>query len=219
MYAVVYKNKVLVGPMSWNRGIFQGSLKKQGIDQTLPRVAPNDLPYIINDDAKIMAVEEVRPRINTMVEYHYGPLWEITESKAIANFQVVDNPIEFAKNNFKNLVSSERYKKEVTNIKINIQGIEITLDTSRDGRNFFTQKYLAMADNDTINWKFKEGWLTLTKNDLQLIVSSITTHVQSAFDWEKTINDQIDAATNKDELTTIEIVKKKENKVEKREIK
>jgi hypothetical protein len=213
MYVVVYKNKVLVGPMPWNRGFFQGSLKKQGIDQTLPRVSPSDLPYIVNDDAKIMAVEETRPKINPMVEYHYGPIWEITDTKAIANFQVIDTPIEFAKNNFKNLLSTERYKKEVSNIKINIQGIEVTVNTSRNGRNLFTEKYLTMADSDTVNWKFKEGWLNLTKNDLQIIVSSITTHIQSAFDWEKTINDQIDLATTKEELVTIEIVKKKEVKV------
>jgi hypothetical protein len=206
MYAVVYKNRVIVGPMDWNRGIFQGSLEKEKITAALPRVAPDDLPMIINEDAKIMAAEEVRPEMNTMVQYYYGPIWDVSGTKAIANYDVIDTPVEFAKINFRQQAANERYKKEVSGVKINIQDKEITIDTSRDGRNIFVQKYSLMNDNETVNWKFPEGWLTLTKSELGSVVTAGATHIQSTFDWEKTINDQIDVATTKEELLSITII-------------
>jgi hypothetical protein len=206
MYAVVYKNRVIVGPMDWNRAIFQGSLEKEKILVTLPRVAPQELPYIINEDVKIMIVEEIRPEINPMVEYYYGPLWDLTGNCAIANYQINDTSIDSARINFKQQAADERYKKEIAGMKINIQDIEVTIDTSRDGRNIFIQKYGLMSENETVNWKFPESWLTLTKSELGSVVAAVDTHIQSAFDWEKTINDEIDAATTKEELLDIKIV-------------
>jgi hypothetical protein len=214
MYAVVYKNRVIVGPMVWNRGIFQGSLEKEKIETSLPRVAPEELPLVINEDAKIMAVEEVRPQMNPMVEYYYGPTWDLTGVKAIANYDVIDTPIEFAKINFKNQAAGERWKKEVAGTKINIQNTEVTIDTSRDGRNIFVQKYSLMTENETVNWKFPEGWLTLTKTELGDIVNGGASYIQSCFDWEKTINDEIDAATTKEQLLSIEIVEEQSEDID-----
>jgi hypothetical protein len=206
MYAVVYQNRVIVGPMGWNRAIFQGSLERRGIVQTLPRVAPEELPLVINQDTKITRVEEVRPEINTMVEYYYGPLWDVTGDVSIATYNVVDTPIESARANFKTLAADERWKKEETGTSINIQNTDVSLDTSREGRNIFVQKYSMMGEADVVNWKFPEGWLTLTKAELGLIVATGAAYIQSCFDWEKTISDQIDAATTKQELLAIEIL-------------
>jgi hypothetical protein len=210
MYAVVYKNRVLVGPMNWNRAIFQGSLEKQKITVTLPRVAPEQLPYTVNEDASIMMVEEIRPEINPLVEYHYGPLWEITDTKVFANYEVCNTQIEFARVNLKNQAAEERWKKEVAGTTINIQDTDVSIDTNRESRNAFVQKQSTIQEGQTVNWKFIEGWLSLSKTDLDQIVFGIDTYIQSCFDWEKTINDQIDAAETKEELLAIEIVEKQE---------
>jgi hypothetical protein len=62
-----------------------------------------------------------------------------------------------------------------------------------------------MGNDDTANWKFPEGWLTLTKDDLASVVTAADAYVQGVFDWEKTINDEIDAAETAEELHAIEI--------------
>jgi hypothetical protein len=206
MYAVVYKDRVIVGPMNWNRAIFQGALERQKIATQLPRVAPEQLPHIVNPDAKIMMVEEVRPTMNPRVEYYYGPTWTITDSKAIANYDVVDSPIEAARMNFKTQAADERYRKEIKGVTVDVQGASVTVDTARDARNIFIQKYSLMADGDVVNWKFPEAWLTLTKAELGSVIAAGAAHIQSCFDWEKSISDQIDAATTKAELIAIEIV-------------
>ena len=206
MYAVVYKDRVIVGPMDWNRGIFSGALSKNGITDTLPRVAPEILPLVLNADARICNVVENRPEINSLVEYYYGPLWDTSGEVVVANYEVHDSPIEFARINLKNQAADERYKKEITGTTLTIQGTEITIDTNRGSRDIFVQKYLLMGEADTVNWKFPEGWLTLTKADLGQVVAAGVAHVQSAFDWELAIGSQVDAATTKEQLLAIEII-------------
>jgi hypothetical protein len=206
MYAVIYKNKVIVGPMGWNSGIFQGSLEKHGVNNTIPRVAPTIMPYVITADAKVMLVEEVRPNINPLVEYHYGPIWEITETNAVANYEVHDTLIEFARNNYKKILAEERWKKETIGTKFTIQNTEITIETDRETRNMFIQKLSIMPDNMLTNWKFPEGWLTISKLELQQIVMAGASYIQGCFDWEKNISDQIDSAVTKEELIEIESI-------------
>lgn len=213
MYAVIHKDKVIIGPKEWNRGFFTFRFQQLKIaTPTMPRTAPTEFPFIVDADTKIVPATVTYEEINPMVQYHRGPVWEITEDSATATYVATDTPIEQARGNFRNQAADERYKKEVAGTKTTIQGLEVSLDTSRDGRNIFLQKFSLMSDTDTTNWKFPEGWLTLTKAELGQIVQAGATHIQSAFDWEKSINDQIDAAETAEELLAIEIVEKPETR-------
>lgn len=203
MYAVIYDNRVLVGPMNWNRGMFQGALERKGIQYPLPRTAPDNLPLTINEHAKIMRVDEIRPAMNPLVEFYYGPLWDITEETAIANYEVHDSPIESMRYNLKQVAAQERYKREVLGTTTTIQEQTVTIDTNRGARDIFVQKYLLMSDTDTVNWKFPEGWLTLTKQDLGTAVQAGAQYIQSCFDWELNIAEQIDLAQTKQDLLAI----------------
>ena len=214
MYAVIYDNRVLVGPMNWNRGMFQGALERKGVQYSLPRTAPNNLPLTINEHAKIMQVEEIKPELNALVEYYYGPLWDINETKAIANYEVHDTPIESARYNLKQLAAQERYKKEILGATVTIQEQTVTIDTNRGAKDVFVQKYLLMAESDTVNWKFPETWLPLTKNDLSLAVQAGAQYIQSCFDWELNITEQIDLAETKEQLLAIVIIEQNNNLLE-----
>lgn len=204
MYVVVFKNRVITGPMTWNRAIFQGSLAKEGVMTQLPRVAPEQLPFVVSDDAVIMGVEEIRPMFNPALEYLYGPIWNILPDRAQATYLVYDSPISSGQGNLKALAAQERYRREVTGCTCVVQGVTVSLDTSREGRNIFVQKLSLMGETDHVNWKFPECWLNLTKSDLALIVATGVTHIQSAFDWEKLMSDQIDAAETKADLEVIQ---------------
>jgi hypothetical protein len=211
MYAIIHKDKVIIGPKGWDRGFFSFRFQQLKINSaTLPRMAPTNFPYIVDENTRIVPATVIYEETNTMTQYHRGPIWEIREDTATATYIAVDTPIEQAKSNFRNQAADERYKKEVAGTKTTVQDLEVSLDTSRDGRNIFIQKFSLMSDSDTANWKFPEGWLTLTKPELGLVVQAGAAHIQSAFDWEKSINDQIDAAETAEELLAIEIVEKTE---------
>lgn len=206
-FAIVHKNKVIIGPMDWKQKYFTDVLKiRHKVESNIPAVVPVTLPYIIDEDTYINRVIENKPEIDFMTEYHYGPLWNITSDAVIANYEVKDIEISDARNNFRVIAANERYKKEVSGLKITIQDTGVSIDTSRDGRRIFTERYIVMSDNEIINWKFPEAWLELSKTDIRDIIISITSYVQSVFDWEKSINIAIDSAQTKEQLKDISMV-------------
>lgn len=205
-YAIVHKNRVIIGPVNWSQKYFIDILKiRYKIIANIPGINPSEFPYVIDENTKIHQVLENKPEINSMIQYHYGPLWDLSDSIAIANYEVRDTHIETARNNFRSIAADERYKKEIAGTTIVLQGLEVTLDTSRDGRNIFVQKLLLMGDEQTANWKFPEGWLTITKSELSTIVQIGANYIQECFDWEKTINEQIDICNTGEELLSLNI--------------
>lgn len=207
MYILQYKNRVIAGPRDWHAGMFKFALESVGIDTTVPGVAPEQLPLVINADAKIQECVLVYPEYNKKIQYAHGPFWDFSKDVAIGTFEVKENSIEAIRNDLKAIVAAERYKNETAGTKITVQNKEVTIDTTRGARDIFAQKYLLMADNETVNWKFPEGWLTLTKAELGAVVNMAVAHIQNEFNWEKTKVEAIEAAATSAELDAIALTK------------
>lgn len=217
MYALVHRNKVISGPRSWNRAFFEFILKRKKIDSgSIPKNPTETLPYQIDADTCIMSATVIKEELNPFIQHYRGPLWKIQGNIAIATYEVVDTELEFAKINYKDFLADKRYEKEVAGTTATAQDQEVSVDTSREGKIAFYQRYSVMGKDDTVNWKFVEGWLTLSKTEFGQIVQAITNHVESAFDWEKGISDQIDAETALEDLVKYEeiISPKPESEVE-----
>jgi len=213
MYAIIHKNRVIVGPKEWNRAFFTFSLKSVVPGNVLlPRTPSDDIiPMIINADTKIVKAEVIKDEFNPMTQGLSGPYWTINDDTVTAEYRATDMPLESARQNFKNLAASERYNQEISGAKTVIQNVEVTINTNRGSRDIFVQKYLLMSEADIIGWKFPEAWLNLSKSDLGQVVKAGEDHVQSCFVWEKAICDQIDAAQSAEELLTITIVEPQGN--------
>lgn len=215
LYAIKHKNRVVLGPVEWDKKYFEKVLKvRHSIDIELPFRQPLTVPLVIDENTSIHEARANQPDIDPMMQAYYGPLWDVSGDVIIADYEVNDHTIEDARNNFRILAAAERYSKEISNVKVEVQSIKITADTSRDGRNIFLQKFILMSDAEVVNWKFPEGWLLLTKAELGAIIQAGAAHIQAAFDWEKGINDQIDAANTAEELYAIEIIQKPLNSFE-----
>jgi len=209
MYAIVHKNKIILGPLEWSQKYFTNILKiRHRIEANVPGVPPKTLPYQINEDTAIHFVIVNMPEFDPMTQGIEGPFWDLTAPIIVANYGLLNQSIESARSNFEIIAANERYKKEVSGIKITIQGVEVTIDTSRDGRHIYFQKLFLMKENDTVRWKFPEQWLTISKQELAYIVEMGATHIQSVFNWESDVNDQIKTASNAKELYKVEIVEK-----------
>ena len=209
MFVIVQNDNVILGPMKWNRFRFQNVIEEDcEITVTLPNRNPNCEPIIVNEEIKILPVQDIgsdRP-FNPKIEFAYGPFWTFTETHAISSYTVLSKSIDQVKYELKSQAASERWRKEISGIKVTVQDNEITVDTNRGERDIFVQKYLLMNENDTVMWKFPELWLNLTKSNLGFIVSSGATHVQQAFEWEATMIAQIDSCTTLEQLDSIIIV-------------
>lgn len=215
MYVLVHKERVLVGPRDWNRPMFEGALNKLKIQTLLPRRDPQELPIEIDTDTYITNAAIVIPPHNERIETYHGPYWNFeNKNLSVGTYEIKYKTLGSIRELLRNEAAAERYRREVAGTKTTIQDLEVTLDTSRDGRNVFLQKYTLMGENDTVNWKFPEGWLTLTKSELGAAVTAGAAHIQDAFDWEKAKIEEIEAAETVEELDAIVIVESQEEEVE-----
>lgn len=205
MYALVYKGRVINGPRDWNKYQFEGALEKEGIFFQVGRNSPfeDEIPILINEDAKILRARYEYPEYNRRTQSLDGPFWEFTEKEAIGKFNVLYQGIEFIRNNLKQALAENRWRREVAGIEVEIQNTVVKISTGREDRNQF--EILRNSGADNVLWKFNNIWLTLTSTDIATLADAVKNHVQITFDWEKEIFDLIDLTEIPEEFETIDV--------------
>ena len=214
MYVITHHHdydEVLLGPIEWNPRFIASVLQSDLDLSSRPVITQEDkdkVPYNILPNVRIRPVNTVNEEYNPKTQFLIGPYWSYTDDEATATYVATYKDMDIIRAELKQQLVNERYKKEISGIKVTIQEKEVTVDTSRENRNIYVQRYVTMNDLETIEWKFPEGWFTLTKEELGSVVTACNNHVQSAFNWELQKSIAIDSATNHDELDLIEVVEK-----------
>jgi hypothetical protein len=205
MYALVYKGRVINGPRDWNKYQFEGALEKEGIFFQVGRNPPfeDEIPILINEDAKILRARYEYPEYNRRIQSLDGPFWEFAEKEAIGRFNILYQGIEFIRNNLKQALAENRWRREVAGIEVEIQNNVVKISTNREDRNQF--EILRNSGADNVLWKFNDIWLTLTSTDIATLADAVKNHVQITFDWEKEIFDLIDLTEIPEEFEAIDI--------------
>lgn len=99
-------------------------------------------------------------------------------------------------------IAQARYEAEIAGVTIN----GISIKTDRESQGLITGACLqAVIDPTyTLNWKTIDGsFVELTAEDIKAIGTTVRTHVQAQFDREKTLLEQVNAATTAEELEVI----------------
>lgn len=210
------RQTVLLGPMSWRQRMFQEELNDLEVEYTVPATAQGYLK--VNDTLEIFPVELEQQAFDPVFESLSGPFWVYNTTEvdsgmegippsytgsAFGNYEVYTLEVPQIQTTLVSMTASQRYNKEIAGTTAIIQGQVVTVDTSREGRTIFVQAYSLMADDDTVDWKFPETWLTLTKTELKSVVDVGAAYIQQQFTWEKTVVDKINTATTVDALKQI----------------
>ena len=202
---------VLLGPIEWKPRYISAVLSDEYDEEIV--VSPADeqrVPYDVLPYVKIRKCDVTYENINSKIEKLNGPYWTYddtnTEFQAIAAWTKADKDIDVVKNELKAVAANERWKKENKGTTITIQSTDVWCDTSRANRGIYNQKYSTLNDGDTLNWKFGNNWLTISKEDLKNVMDSVNNYIQDCFDWEANISSQIDACTDLAALDAIVIV-------------
>lgn len=209
MFVIVYQNSVILGPMRWNRFRFENTIFEDCEEFSVTLADRNDdlTAVVVSDDIKILPVQGTpNPEYNSKIEILHGPFWEFTDTAAISSYTVLPLPVDAVKNQLKAVLANQRYIKEVKGTTVTVQGTEVTVDTARGVRDTLTQKYLLMDDYDTVQWKFPQTWLTLSKAEVGNIVRAGADYVQAQFEWEAGLIAEIDNATTLEQLDAIVII-------------
>ncbi|CAB4124387.1 hypothetical protein UFOVP49_225 [uncultured Caudovirales phage] len=205
-YVLIQNDIVINGPRGWNYRSFESSLLDDlEITYKLPTSKTDDVAIDIAAGIRILPVSMVETPYNPKVEFLHGPFWDFSNNVAVGSWEIHPNDIGGVKANLIQQAAAVRYNKEIAGVKVTIQNQEVTVDTSRDGRNIFVLKYMIMQDADTVNWKFPEGWLTLTKAELGAAVIGGAGYIQTQFLWEETKVSEIIACTTLQELDAVVI--------------
>lgn len=227
-YLLIENRQIVhLGPVDWRPRFIQSEIEDLGIYFTVP---PTEQGYIrLSDNVELIPVVDFEsPVIDPNFEMPVGPTWnfndvllegpekKVRSSSAIAVYDKKDKPLEEVRQTIINLTASIRYNKEQLGTKVVIRpevldennnivspAIEVTADTSRDGRAIFVQVYSTMADGATVDWKFPEGWFNITKEELGLVIAGGFTYIQEQFVWEKSIIDRVYMAADMAELKAI----------------
>lgn len=202
------QNFVILGPIAWKPRYMSDVLSDE-LDQDIVITNADEtrVPFDVVPGVTIRKCTTVYADINSKIHRLDGPYWTYddanTEVQAVASWVQGDKDIEVVKGELKNVIADMRWMKENKGITLNIQGIDVWCDTSRGNRDIFLQKYTLMPDNTTINWKFPNGWLSLSKTELGTIVTEGANYIQTCFDWEASKSTIIDACTTLAELDAL----------------
>lgn len=208
MYGLIHNEKIQVGPRNWNYAFFKDYLDEHSLDSS--SLPANEPIVSINENAwKILRVTEIDvPQIDSLFEMNVGPFWTIHEDKITGSYTKKDRSIELVKGDMKSIVAKNRYDLEVSDIYHTFEdGEEVILYTSREERNVYLNTHLAMQDDETVPFKFKNGSFrsSVTKSELSTIVGLIKNHVKAAFGWEDSKVSEINTCVTLDDLRLVEL--------------
>lgn len=198
------KTTVLLGPIEWRPRFIQSELNDlvdAGEKATAYTISPTETGYVdCGDGFEIFPIASSEGSAHDPIyEQLAGPFYTYDNNVASEVYNVLDRDISHVKESLKQVVKTERQRKQLLGTTININGIDMTLATDADELTNFVS-LLASIGEDSVNWKFKEGFITLAKANVQSIVNAIRSHIQTQFDWEKTIGETIETST---ELTSL----------------
>lgn len=206
MNYILVENKqiVLLGPMTWKPRFLQSEFDELGVDF---KVSPVETGYIkVDDTYEIFPVSDATgPVIDATYEQMVGPFYTYTDNQATSAYDSQPLDIDTVKQKLKAIAASERYALEVAGTTVTLNNVEYKLPTDRANSTQFDYLLSTIGDG-TANWKFDQAFVELSAADVRAIVSAIKSHIQSQFDWEKTIHDAIAAATDVAALKVIVIV-------------
>ena len=202
--ALIHNNSLELGPMGFNVKYINADLEDLEVEERISPQSYTDLPIHFSDGlTHLLPIEKVVPEHDP--KYHnIGNLtWEIVEEDNIPvkvrfTYPIVDKTLEEVKVIRKQEVAPYRREKENTTITLDINGNSVQVSTSREERVLLASKLSAAPAS--CNYKFLSGWLEVTTENLQTIITVIDAKVQEAFDWELAKLQEIDACTTIDEV-------------------
>jgi hypothetical protein len=205
-YVIVNNGYVIAGPWPWARVRFETViLEDLEVTVELPSTMTPGTPYVVDDNTSIYSVAHGEDIPNDpRTEFSHGPLWDFSTGVAVYHYEPMAMELDSSKTILYQEVADIRWLKEVNGCKVTLGGVEYSFGTDRDTRNVLSSAL--SSSQETLNWKINsETWITLTKSDLQTVVDAIALYVQSCFDWEKNLVDQINACETAQDIKDVVI--------------
>lgn len=205
-FGLVYDNKIVVGPRDYRFTPFNAFLIKQNITFDLPKIYESNEMINGGSFTILPVTSTIIPNLGKYDQLA-GPTFQISSNSITETYTAIPKNVEAVKNEMIAKVSENRYIKETSDIKLNIQNTDIIIEADRMNKMMIIQITGLMNDTDINNFKFPKSnnWLPMTKTDMMTIVESFIIQTQNAFDWEQNIISQINNSNNFEKLDLIDL--------------
>jgi hypothetical protein len=210
--ALIHNNSLILGPIGFNVRMINSELEGFELEERITSQSYTQLPIHFSDElTHLLLIEKEIPGYDPNY-YNLGNfVWEIIEEnnvpiKVKLTYPLVERSVEEVKYSRKQEVTAYRKEKENKIISLTINETEIKIATSREERLILSSKL--SASPGLHNYKFSNTWLEITTENLQYIITEIDKVVQSAYDWELSKLQEIDACQTLDEIYNVVIKEK-----------
>lgn len=206
MYALVDGNQLLLGPIGFNYRLINSVLEEElEIGNRVSSLDYRRVPFNITETVRIIPARTEEPfEFDSFCHIKTGPSVGVYENEVVFTYGKQEKLLSQVKEEYKSLVSPVRKRKENENITLTLNDTEIITSLSRDNRTSLTTKLI--SSDGPYNFKFSgDNWVSVTKEDLQYIITKIDEKVQELFDWELEKKNEIDACTTIEEIRNVVI--------------
>ncbi len=217
MYVLFHENKMVVGPIYWSSESFNVRLKMLGLPESLPedilarqrKIVPINQPLIINEATgtkiyKCITLNEQQE--NSVFQDNDYINWNLNVWPVEGTYQLVDRPLDVVKERLTAFMYEIRDAKEMAGVDVEIQNKTLKTLTGPVARLNILHKMNQLESNETTLYKFmNDEWLTINRNELELINLTVNQYIHSLDAWEQNITNQIKNATSVSQLKSIEI--------------
>jgi hypothetical protein len=211
-YLLVQNQSIVhLGPVTWKQRFIQSEINdlidsgELNVDYT---VTPVEQGYInIGDGFEFFPVSLEIPAYDSVYQHLAGPVWSYTANVATGTYTVIDRPINDIKSSLLTLAASERYRKECLGTTANVTSSNVTISLATDPAN--RGQYVVLLNSmtsNTINFKTSSGFIELSNTDIQIMVTAVNNYVQSQFNWEQEIHNQVNDSQDTSTLKSIQIL-------------
>ena len=205
--ALIHNTSLILGPMGFNVRMINSELEDLELEDRITTQSHTNIPIHFSDElTHLLLLEKEVPGYDSKY-YNLGNFtWEVIEEdnvpiKVKLTYPLVERSIEEVKYSRKQEVTAYRKEKENKIISLTINETEIKIATSREERLILASKL--SASPGLHNYKFSNTWLEITTENLQYVIGEIDKVVQSAYDWELSKLQEIDACQTLGEIYNV----------------
>lgn len=200
-FVVVYKDRVVAGPMPWRKNFFQDEIKElTGTEVVLPASNSDSRAFHIDEDTHILpfAGTQATFPIDELLDDAAGPFYTFFEDYCTNYYTPVARSLETVKGILKSKVPALRFNKEISGFYQDFNEYKVLIPTTRNKRNQFSDgapgkwKFVTVATREeetprgTTSTYVSLGdvWLDVTTEDLSFLDGKLKEHVAASFQWE-----------------------------------
>ena len=124
--------------------------------------------------------------------------------RLVQNWEIIPRTLADVRQAQIDALADYRWRKETGGVALPDGG---AIDTTREAQAQVSSAFNALSSGmiETVEWKSRLGWVTVTLAEFGLIAGMVAKHVQACFSAERTVTLDIEAAETVDDLAALDI--------------